>query len=134
MWKGTDFLRRIVTSHNDAGSVTLSHGCPHSSVVPIGDFMRRTSRDWWCVSTTTGRKRHSLPTMHASFRLEATWVFKAHATSRRLRQVDIAANLAGEGELHPGGLRQFIDVDNHKTLVSVKRWWAQNSTWWTWRG
>ena len=34
MWKITDFQRRIVTSHNEAGFLTLSCVCPHWCLFP----------------------------------------------------------------------------------------------------
>ena len=38
MWKITDFLKRIVTSHNDDGSVTLSYVFRHCGLIKIEVF------------------------------------------------------------------------------------------------
>ena len=144
MWKSTDFLREIVTSHNDAGSVTFLYVCPHCGLFPIEDFS-------WCVQEhhPSGKRRPAcggqydwreairVLTIQANCRPEDTSSQGTRATSRRLRQyncrVEVACELAGEGERHRGrvrghlqsnssrkvvaALRQFIEVDNNKALV-----------------
>ena len=49
MWKSTDFQRRIIASHKEAASLTLSCGCPHCGLLPIQDFT------WWVWDSKPGK-------------------------------------------------------------------------------
>ena len=53
MWKSTCYLRRIIVSDTESGSLNILHVCPYCGLCPHEDFIRSLSEAYG-----SKRKRH----------------------------------------------------------------------------